>query len=174
MDATHLHLILNHVPVVGLGVVILCLIVAVLSRSADLSKFGLALAVLMALVAIPVFLSGEPAEESVEHLTGVHESIIEAHEESAEIAFGAVLTIGAGALALLLSSWRRATILARGSKIMLGACIIAAGLMGRTANLGGQIRHSEIRTTALAGDSDGVGYAHKNSHKNDAHDSKQN
>ena len=160
MDATHIHLALNHVPVVGLGIVSLALIAAMIARSSDLSKFALAMAVLMALLALPVFFTGEPAEERVEHMAGVSESIIEAHEESAELAFGAMMAIGAGALVLLAWSWRRPFVLARARPIMLGACLIVTALMGRAANFGGQIRHPEIRADIAAGKSDFAAQSH--------------
>ena len=38
----------------------------------------------MAVLTIPVFLTGEETEESVEHLAGVSHDLIEEHEELAE------------------------------------------------------------------------------------------
>jgi len=45
-----------------------------------------AILVIMAILAFPVFLTGEPAEESVEKLPGVLDSMIELHEDAANIA----------------------------------------------------------------------------------------
>jgi hypothetical protein len=50
-------------------------------KSEELKKMSLWVFVLVALVALPVYLTGEPAEEVVEHLPGVAESFIESYEE---------------------------------------------------------------------------------------------
>jgi hypothetical protein len=50
-------------------------------KSEEIKKMCLWVFVLGAVVALPVYLTGEPAEEVVEHLPGVAESFIESHEE---------------------------------------------------------------------------------------------
>lgn len=102
----------------------------------------------MALIAIPVFLTGEPAEEKIENLPGVVESIIEQHEETAEIAFWTMLAAGliAGitiALQLLQNKMAKSFVM-----ISVLISLVSFGLMARTGYLGGQIRHTEIRANA--------------------------
>lgn len=99
----------------------------------------------MALLAIPVFLTGEPAEEKVENLPGVMESIIEDHEEASQIAFwfliaAGVISIISFAMQFLLHSSAKTAVL-----ISLLVSITASGLMMRAGYYGGQIRHTEIR-----------------------------
>jgi MYXO-CTERM domain-containing protein len=90
-----------------------------------------------------VFLTGEPAEEAVEKLAGIHERVIHDHEELAEATLGTVSV--AGLLALGLLGWRRRRILPRAALgLALAVVVGVGGLLARTAWLGGQIRHTEI------------------------------
>src|SRR3972149_3625455 len=146
MNWAHVHLIINHIPVIGIGLLILLFIVAMVRKNKGLITVALAFIILISLATIPVYLTGEPAEEIVEDLPGVSEELIEEHEEQAEIAF--ILVEVAGGLALI-------TLIARrysdklGQKLIiltLLVLIVSGGLVAWTANLGGKIHHEEIRS----------------------------
>lgn len=150
MSWAHIHLALNHVPVIGLPIVVLLLIWGLGRRNAELIRAAFGLLVLLALVTLVVQLTGEPAEELVEGLPGVLDSMVERHEEAALIG-----TIGISGLALLaLFGWWRSRggrPLARGyAAVVLIGGVLLSGYFGWVANLGGQIRHSEIRPQASA------------------------
>jgi hypothetical protein len=150
MNWAHLHLALNHVPVIGLPIVLLLLGWGIVKRSAELVKASFGLIILLAVVTVIVQVTGEPAEELVEGLPGVVESMIEAHEESALLGTIGVVVVGVIALFGL---WRLGTgkILPQWyASAVLIAGVFVAGLMVWIANLGGQIRHSEIRPSASA------------------------
>jgi uncharacterized membrane protein len=145
MSWAHLHLALNHVPVVGLPIVLLLLAWAVVRRSSELTSASFGLLALLGIVTVIVQLTGEPAEELVEGLPGVVDSMVETHEEAAVLG-----TVGMVILAVLavIGIWRLRTGQRLGrwypsAVLVLG--IVVAGSMGWIANLGGQIRHSEIR-----------------------------
>lgn len=158
MNAAHLHLLVNHLPVfAGLfgGVF---LVVGLLAKQRLLSDAGLVLAVVAALGAFAAMQTGERAEDLVEDQVAVSEATIHEHEEAAEIAtWGAVVT-GLLALTALLVPSRMAG-LKRG--VTLGTLVLALGAFGlvaRAANLGGQIRHPEIAggtTVPVQGDEEG-------------------
>lgn len=144
MSFVHLHLLLNHVPVIGMVFVLLLLAVALWRRSSEIGKLALSVVVGIALVTGIVFLTGEPAEEAVEHVAGVSESIIHQHEEAAEAAL--IGTGMAGVLSLAFLGWYRRRELPRWvAAASLAVVLAVTGMMAWTANLGGQIRHSEIR-----------------------------
>jgi hypothetical protein len=145
MTWAHLHLALNHVPVIGLPIVVLLLAWAMVRRSAELTRASLGLLVLLAVVTIIVQLTGEPAEELIEGLPGVLDSMVERHEDAALIG-----TIGMSILGLvsLLGWWRyRAdrSVARWYTSVVLVAGLLLTGYFGWIANLGGQIRHTEIR-----------------------------
>jgi uncharacterized membrane protein YeaQ/YmgE (transglycosylase-associated protein family) len=151
MSPVHLHLLLNHLPVIGTIVAILLLGYALLRRSAELVRVSLGMFVLLALTAAVVYLTGEPAEELFEGLPGVSEAILERHEEAALVATILLGSVGAVALGGLLVFRKRVTGIPRGfAALALLLALVPAAAMGYTANLGGQIRHTEIRPAGVA------------------------
>ncbi len=60
---------------------------------------ALGVMVLAALFIIPVYLTGEPAEDGIVGLPGVSKALIEQHAEAAELALGGLPGVGALALA---------------------------------------------------------------------------
>ena len=80
----HVHLMINHFPVVGVLGAILLLLYALVRKSDEVMMVSLGAFVLIALVTIPVFFTGEGAEDVVKKLPGVTEQYIGRHEEMAE------------------------------------------------------------------------------------------
>ena len=143
MDAVHVHLALNHVPVVGLGFALLTLIAGLARGDERIQRLGLAFLVVIGVTAFAVRLTGEGAEEAVENLPGVTETVIGRHEQAANLAAVFVSALGLVALAGVLA-WRRGA--PRWFHAGMLALVIAGGaMMAYAANLGGQIRHTEIR-----------------------------
>ena len=153
MSILHLHLILNHVPVIGLVLVALILGVAVWRNSNEVARLGLVFAIGLAAVAAIVFLTGEPAEEAVEHLAGISERGIHSHEEAAEAALISASLAGLVSLVGLVVFRKRA--LPRWfTGVALVVVLVAGGMMGWAANLGGQIRHTELRSAQVGAGTD--------------------
>ena len=148
MSLVHLHLLLNHVPVIGTFFILFLLAAALWRRSNETAKLGLFLMVGIAVVAGFVFLTGEPAEEAVEHVAGVTDAVIHSHEEAAEAALVASGLAGALGLGLLVWFWRRELPRWAGM-VSLVTMLAVGGLMAWTANLGGRIRHTEISNGAV-------------------------
>ena len=149
MNWVHIHLLLNHVPVIGIVLAVPILAWGIGRRSEEVIRLSLVLLAALAAVTIVVYLTGEPAEEAVEGLSGVSESLIERHEEAALLATAAFAAIGALALAGLIR-FRRGPIPRRFAAVVLGLALVPAAMVGWTANLGGEIRHTEIGPGAPA------------------------
>ena len=152
MDIVHLHLMLNHVPVIGIVFGLVVLAWGVMRRSDEVKIVGLVALILAALVALPVYFTGEPAEEIVEKLPGVSEGLIGLHEDSATLSL--IFAMIAGGLAFVSLITRRAGSAAVAKFMVIATLLVSAGtslLMARTANLGGQIRHSEITAGPTGG-----------------------
>ena len=149
MNAPQLHLMLNHLPVVGALFVAAVLAVGLVTRSAAILRLGHAMLLAIAIAMVPVYLSGEPAEESIEHAAGVSERAIEAHESAARVSMIGLEALGLAALAGLV--WSRRLAPSRRFTALLLACAIGlSGVLAWTAHLGGQIRHPEIRAGVVA------------------------
>ncbi len=145
MTIPHIHIMLNHIPVIGVIFSGVLLTIAIILKNVQFQRVALSFIVFMSLSAIPVFLTGEPTEEVIEDLPGVSKDFIEEHEEAALAAF-----IGmeiAGGLALLGLIFFRKTPKLPGyvPTGILVLTIICMALFTWTAYLGGHIRHSEIR-----------------------------
>ncbi|RSK47133.1 hypothetical protein [Hymenobacter rigui] len=141
MNEAHLHLLLNHTPILGSLFGLLLLAAGLFKVNQTLTQTGLVTLLVAALLCLPTQLTGEGAEEVVERIPGITHQLIHAHEEAAELGFWAIELTGVVALLGLLvkSRARTFTLLA-----LLGA-VLSFGLLARAGNLGGQIRHSEIR-----------------------------
>lgn len=145
MNLAHIHLILNHIPVVGIPVALIFLVYGIYAKNQPSQRFALLVLIGLAAVVLPVYFTGEPAEEVVEHLPGVAESFIEAHEDAAM--FSLILTLLTGAAAFI-ALWfqkdpKKSRLLNFG--VMTVASLAVLSLL-YTANLGGKIRHTELRS----------------------------
>lgn len=150
MSFAHLHLLVNHFPVVGAVLGVLLIAVAMLRHSPELERAALWLFTLLGAGGILVFLTGEPAEDSVENLAGFSDALAGRHEAVALAATVAMGVLGALCAAALIG-YRRTPLPRWVMTVVLVAAIGSASIMGYTANLGGQIRHTEIRGGDVAG-----------------------
>lgn len=147
MDATYFHLAMNHFPVMGAIFGLVVLGWGLFRGNVEVKNLGLAVMVVTGLVAIPVFLTGEPAEETVEGLSGVLEAAIEQHEDFAKFGLAAAIVSGVAGLVSLIYSWIRPAEGGVGRMLAVGTLalsLLTVGAMGWTAKLGGVIRHTEI------------------------------
>lgn len=155
MDAAHIHLMLNHVPVLGAIFGLLVMGYGLARRSQEVIRTGLWTLVVVGVASGVVYLTGEPAEELVEGLPGFSHSILERHEVAALWA-----TVGAGLVGVVslagLVLYRAKQISRRYAVGVLVLTLALTGLMGWTANLGGQVMHAEIRSDAAASTEAGV------------------
>ncbi|MEO8623258.1 MAG: DUF2231 domain-containing protein [bacterium] len=146
----HVHLILNHLPIIITGIALLLAAVAAWRRDDYLVRVALSLLVLAALSALPTYLTGEDAEHAVIDMPGVTRELIHDHEDMALIAACVVGALGTFALWAL---WRYRrpvvipTLLVRAT--VVGA-LIGTALMAYTGLLGGEIRHTEVRSGFVA------------------------
>jgi hypothetical protein len=144
MNAAHIHLVLNHAPLFGVLAGIVLLLWGLLRRSYEVRLASYAAFILSALAAIGVYITGGAAESLIEDLAGITESAIERHEDIAKIAMVAISATGA--LAAVAFFVERSGFAVRRSVLaaLLVVAFVAFGVVGYAANLGGQIRHTEI------------------------------
>ncbi len=147
MNWPHVHLIINHFPVIGLIFAVLLFGVAFIRKSEELNQLTLGALVFIALTVVPVYLTGQASGEmdAVKNLPGVTENIISTHQEVASLALVMISALGIAALGGLIFYRRSTKIPAWFMGLLLAGTLASAAVTGLTANLGGQIRHTEIR-----------------------------
>lgn len=145
MEQVHWHLLLNHYPLVAIIIAAILLVAGMVSKNKGLRRAALIIMVSSALITIPVFLTGEGAEEVVEEMEGITHDIIHEHEEMGEKAMWAVQAMGVLALVSLLLMRKKHALEKMVTIITLLVSLSAFGLMARTSQTGAHIRHSEIR-----------------------------
>jgi uncharacterized membrane protein len=149
MDATYLHLVLTHFPIVGTVIGIGILVYGQFSKHNEIKKVAFATFILLAILTMPVYLTGEGAEETVEHLPGVSESLIESHEELAETAIWLMGLLGVLSLINLFAIIKKLSFAKTLTLITLVVSLGTFGIFAKVGSLGGEIRHSEIRSINL-------------------------
>ena len=143
----HIHVLLNHLPVIGLAMGILALTLAFLLRSRAAQIVGLVLVLVSAASAWPVNFTGLHAYEALRGIVDDDSADwLDEHMERAEKFAPAFYALAALAAAALLAprKWPRTTTpLAIATLALAVAC---EGASGWIALAGGQIRHPEFRS----------------------------
>lgn len=144
MNQTHLHLLITHLPIFGsmLGGIVLAF--ALWSRSNDTKTAAYLLFIISSIGAGIAYLTGEAAEETVEHIQGIVESNIKTHEEFALFAISSMVILGVASILGFYLTYRKSLYTRTTAFIILIVSLVSFGLVARTGYLGGQIRHTEI------------------------------
>ncbi len=147
MSPTHFHLLLNHFPTIGFIIALTLFVAALVANSDHLKQASLAVFVAVALITIPAYVTGDAAAKALVEsgASDISQSLIETHEGAALLSLIFMEITGAFAW-LALWNFRRTTRLATSSAaVVLVFAVVTLGLVSRAANIGGEIRHPEIR-----------------------------
>jgi hypothetical protein len=148
LNAAHLHLVLNHVPTLGTAVALALLVLALIRRQETLVHVGLEVLFVIALVTMPVYVTGAAAYAHLRSGADFSDIAARMHQDAALAGFAVTEFAGFVAWVALWQS-RRIGHAARG--LVAAATVlslIALAIMGRAATLGGEIHHPEIRAAA--------------------------
>ena len=150
-NLAHLHLLLNHVPTLGTVVALGLLILAFVRHHEPLKHAGLEVLFVIAVLTLPVYMSGVAANQKLRDQPGVSDTAMRVHQDAALAGFTVTELAGFVAWIALWQSRRRG----HASRGLVPAAtllsIVALVLMARAATLGGEIRHPEIRSGLSAG-----------------------
>ena len=147
-NGAQVHLLLNHLPILGVLFSLLLLGYGAWRKNLEIQKVSAGALVLIGLLSIPAFKSGEAAEEIVEDRAGISEVLIHNHEEAAELAFWALEAFAIAALIGLVYFRTPRTWPAWFSAVLITGMLVIGGLMARAGHLGGLISHPEIRNAS--------------------------
>jgi uncharacterized membrane protein len=147
MDIVHLHLLISHVPVLATFFSLAILVWAMISKHPEHYKIAFAGFIVAGIFAVLAFLTGEGAEDIAETIAGITEANIERHEDAASLALWMTVVLGVFGIAGLI--WNKIRV--KGFRPFVWTVffygLVTAGVLAYTANLGGQIRHTEITET---------------------------
>jgi len=93
MNLAHVHLLLNHFPIIGFAVGLGLFLAGLAGKNYELKRASLVIFFIMAVLSIPAYMSGNAAEETLcsppeyHCITGVSATAIRAHEDAALFAF---------------------------------------------------------------------------------------
>jgi flagellar motor component MotA len=150
MNDAHYHLLVNHLPIVGVLIGFLVLVVGLITKKTDVKLTALGILIFSALASIAAFYTGEGAEEVVEKISGISETLIHTHEEYAETFYTLSLVMGGFALVAFILELKKLKF----SRLFIILTLLLAlsdGIAAKYAGTsGGEIRHTEIRTDGKA------------------------
>jgi len=145
----HIHLLLNHWPVIGSFIALGLFVIALIANSDDLKQTSLAVFALIALIAIPTYMSGDVAHEVLKSDKTLPENLIQVHQGAA---FLALIFMGITGTFALMGLWQFSRssrpaprpVARWNSPVVLVFALIAVLLMSVAGNSGGAIHHPEI------------------------------
>jgi uncharacterized membrane protein len=149
MNDAHLHLVVNHFPIIGSIFALGILVVGLFLKNKSVKNTAYVLFIFSAIFALISMQTGEGAEEMVEDFPGIGKAIIHEHEELAEkLAIVLYLLGSISVLGIILNLKNHA----KGKFISIVTVIIAIPaiyLCTLVGTSGGEIRHTEIRENYL-------------------------
>jgi hypothetical protein len=165
MDIAYLHIVTNHIPIIGIPFALFILLLGIWRKSDELKAVGLLSFAVLGIATLGVFLLGQGGEDFVEELTGVSHDAIEDHEQMGLISLVAVSITAVLSLFGLIFYKGFALLKRRKSEKYLNGevdqnakpyfpswltfavlflALASAGILGYTGKLGGKIRHTEF------------------------------
>ena len=146
MDGLQLHLLTNHLPIIGTMAALLVVILGMLRKNDGAITAGLIIYVVMAVAVVPAYLSGEEAEERIEEIAGVSHDVIHEHEEMAELSLWLTSLSGLLAIGALFTRSKQSPLAPKFAMAFVVLAIIAFGQAARTGHEGGKIRRPDLGT----------------------------
>ncbi|MFN3755093.1 DUF2231 domain-containing protein [Flavobacterium sp.] len=150
MNDAHLHLLVNHFPIIGTIFGLGILIAGIVMKSKSVKNTAFVLLIVAAVFGFASMSTGEGAEELVEDMPSVGHDIIHEHEELAEKFVLVLYVTGAFALLSLIASVKKHSKATLFTWITLLLTLVTVVLAKEVGTSGGEIRHIEIRANAVS------------------------
>ena len=148
MNDAHLHMVVNHFPIIGTIFGFGILIVGLFLKNKTLQNTSYVLFIVAAIFGALSMSTGEGAEELVEDMPDIGKQIIHQHEELAEKLALLLYVLGTLSLAGLYLNFKNNAKAKLLSFLILGIAAAGLFLAQKVGTSGGEIRHTEIRANA--------------------------
>lgn len=156
MNDAHLHLVVNHFPIIGTILGLGILIAGIILKNKSTKNVAYVLFIVAAIFAFFSMSTGEGAEELVEDMPSIGKQIIHEHEEIAEKLALVLYVLGVVSLTGLYLNIKNHSKAALISFLAIAIGAIAVFLAQQVGTSGGEIRHTEIRSNAIPVDSEQI------------------
>lgn len=146
LNLAHLHLILNHIPIIGIPFITILTIISLVKKDLYLGKLVHWLFIGITVLSIGVFLTGTGAQSVLQN-AGISDELILPHHEASYWAMSFILGLGAWSTFALYANRKSSDFFSLKASLivtLLGA-IATTIVLAFTANLGAKISHPEIR-----------------------------
>ncbi|MGO4906549.1 hypothetical protein [Flavobacterium sp. W20_MBD1_R3] len=165
MNDAHLHMVVNHFPIIGTIFGIGILVTGLLLKNNSVKNTAYVIFVIAAIFGILSMSTGEGAEEIVEDYPGIGKSIIHEHEELAEKLALVLDVMGGLSLLAIFLSFKKSSKEKFVSFLILSIGIVSLFLIQKVGTSGGEIRHTEIRADSTISSSATDNSSNKNENK---------
>jgi uncharacterized membrane protein len=145
MNDAHLHMVVNHFPIVGTILAIGILIAGLLNKNQSIINTAYVLFIIGAVFGILSMNTGEGAEKLVEDMPGIGWKIIHEHEELAEKMALLLDVLGILSLVAFYFQYKNNPKQKLVSYAILILGIASLFVIQKVGTSGGEIRHTEIR-----------------------------
>jgi hypothetical protein len=147
VNAAHIHLVVNHAPLFAAIFGTVLVAYAMERRQRAVQIVGYSTLIVAEIAAAVAYATGGGAEHAVEGLPGVTEALVERHQYVATVALIVTALLGSLGIAGLYQAVRGSSSGAVAYAAVTVGCA-AFLILGYASNLGGQIRHTEIRASS--------------------------
>ena len=149
MNDAHLHMVVNHFPIIGTIFGLGILIAALFLKNNTVKNTAYVLFAIAAIFAFASMNTGEGAEEIVEDFPNIGKQIIHEHEELAEKFAIVMYVLGVASLLGLYLNLKNNAKAKLMSFLILTVAIVGIILSKAVGTSGGEIRHTEIRENSV-------------------------
>lgn len=150
MNASHLHVLVNHMPMAFAIMALFTMIVGFIGKNVSIKKLSLGMLVIVAISGAAAYFTGNAAEEASFGEGSGYEKRVEPHEDSAKVSWIIGIVTGVVGLGGLLMAKRMQEVPSLIMVASLVCLLITMFFFAKTANLGGQIMHPELRNDWLS------------------------
>ena len=148
MNEAHLHMVVNHFPIIGILLGFGVLVAGIVLKNDSVKNTAYCLFIVGAIFAAISMATGEGAEEMVEDMPSVGKHIIHEHEEMAEKLAIVLYVLGVVSILGLYTTIKKHAKAKLVSYLALTIAVVGIFLGIRTGTTGGEVRHTEIRDAA--------------------------
>lgn len=149
MNDAHLHMVVNHFPIIGTILATGVLLISIFLNNSAYRRVAYGLFIVAAIFAAISMGTGEGAEEMVEDMPSIGDNIIHNHEEWAEKLAIVLYLLGIVSIAGLFAEIKKNSKAKLVAIIALIISFIGIYLAKETGTSGGEVRHTEIRKDAV-------------------------